>query len=648
MTRGAFSRPTLPGSAWSGPGQQGRQDRVTQERPALDGAGLLRDAGGQLERALQRARPPCHSQHRAHLRTGKLVVRGEVFRSECERGRIGHEPQRIVHAHVVGQVQIANAYEELPVVRPCAPVDREGHNAVALDAPEVSESEGDRTAGHEARPRERQRLEAVVGRLIGEIAGRGSVGIGYELLAGLGPFEEEAADFQTQTAVTAVPAQKQLEARRHSKLEFVGRRPADDNYRARLAQGSGVHCQGWVANRNNRHTGAHRLEPAEQQGDIGIEAFATVLGRRQLEERGARRRWSNWAWHLLILGNRGVNGYGADAEKTWEDAHKWTCTDTVSGGLNAKLAQSARLQRLYRPKSPLQSTTSLQPLQPLSREPISVLSPPALSLQPAWIATALAASAAFPERWLPVLGQRLCRGLGWQHATDTESRLLQSWSAGAASPRCAPISTRARKRSLGGSAPVRRRLARVVLQIYDPLNEKLLTSPFGPHAKMPTPPAAERIFAPVGVTLSNGFAFKASDKVGLAPPATTNCKAPEVATPGAVVVKTVNELLTAWKSQIWAWPVLVRGQPCRHLVALQPFWRRLRRARAKIQAVATDMSPAYIRAVQDNLPGAIHVFDHFHVIKGSRVGPEHPMFFHSSVAHFNRRRYSRATTTSRT
>jgi len=49
--------------------------------------------------------------------------------------------------------------------------------------------------------------------------------------------------------------------------------------------------------------------------------------------------------------------------------------------------------------------------------------------------------------------------------------------------------------------------------------------------------------------------------------------------------------------------------------ALQPFWRRLRRARAKVVAVATDMSKAYIRAVRDNLPHAVHVFDHFHVIK---------------------------------
>jgi transposase len=49
--------------------------------------------------------------------------------------------------------------------------------------------------------------------------------------------------------------------------------------------------------------------------------------------------------------------------------------------------------------------------------------------------------------------------------------------------------------------------------------------------------------------------------------------------------------------------------------ALAPFWRRLRRARAKIAAVATDLGRAYIRAVRDNLPGVVHVFDHFHVIK---------------------------------
>jgi transposase len=49
--------------------------------------------------------------------------------------------------------------------------------------------------------------------------------------------------------------------------------------------------------------------------------------------------------------------------------------------------------------------------------------------------------------------------------------------------------------------------------------------------------------------------------------------------------------------------------------ALGPFWRRLRAAHAKVKAVATDMSKAYIKAVRDHLPKALHVFDHFHVIK---------------------------------
>ena len=49
--------------------------------------------------------------------------------------------------------------------------------------------------------------------------------------------------------------------------------------------------------------------------------------------------------------------------------------------------------------------------------------------------------------------------------------------------------------------------------------------------------------------------------------------------------------------------------------ALTPFWKRLRASHARVRAVATDMSKAYIRAVRENLPKAIHVFDHFHVIK---------------------------------
>jgi transposase len=49
--------------------------------------------------------------------------------------------------------------------------------------------------------------------------------------------------------------------------------------------------------------------------------------------------------------------------------------------------------------------------------------------------------------------------------------------------------------------------------------------------------------------------------------------------------------------------------------ALDPFWKRLSRARASIEAVALDMSQAYILAVQTHLPGATLVFDHFHVVK---------------------------------
>lgn len=49
--------------------------------------------------------------------------------------------------------------------------------------------------------------------------------------------------------------------------------------------------------------------------------------------------------------------------------------------------------------------------------------------------------------------------------------------------------------------------------------------------------------------------------------------------------------------------------------ALDAFWTRLKQSRAQIEAVATDMGPAYIKAVRENLPEATLVFDHFHVIK---------------------------------
>ncbi len=49
--------------------------------------------------------------------------------------------------------------------------------------------------------------------------------------------------------------------------------------------------------------------------------------------------------------------------------------------------------------------------------------------------------------------------------------------------------------------------------------------------------------------------------------------------------------------------------------SLTDFWKRLRASRAKIKAVATDMSPAYIDAVTTHLRDATLVFDRFHVIK---------------------------------
>ncbi len=49
--------------------------------------------------------------------------------------------------------------------------------------------------------------------------------------------------------------------------------------------------------------------------------------------------------------------------------------------------------------------------------------------------------------------------------------------------------------------------------------------------------------------------------------------------------------------------------------ALEPFWRRLKSSRAKIDAVAMDMSAAYVFAVTEHLSQAAIVFDKFHVVK---------------------------------
>ena len=53
----------------------------------------------------------------------------------------------------------------------------------------------------------------------------------------------------------------------------------------------------------------------------------------------------------------------------------------------------------------------------------------------------------------------------------------------------------------------------------------------------------------------------------------------------------------------------------RSMESLAPFWKRLKRTKAKIQAVATDMNAGYINAVMENLKNADLVFDRFHVVK---------------------------------
>lgn len=66
--------------------------------------------------------------------------------------------------------------------------------------------------------------------------------------------------------------------------------------------------------------------------------------------------------------------------------------------------------------------------------------------------------------------------------------------------------------------------------------------------------------------------------------------------------------------------------------ALDPFWKRLRASHARIQAVAIDMSKAYIKAVSTNLPKAAIVFDRFHVVK----------LFNDKLSNFRRALYRAA------
>ena len=53
----------------------------------------------------------------------------------------------------------------------------------------------------------------------------------------------------------------------------------------------------------------------------------------------------------------------------------------------------------------------------------------------------------------------------------------------------------------------------------------------------------------------------------------------------------------------------------RGAAAVKQVVTRIKKARAKIESVATDMAGGYIAAVQKHLPDARLVFDHFHVIK---------------------------------
>ena len=68
--------------------------------------------------------------------------------------------------------------------------------------------------------------------------------------------------------------------------------------------------------------------------------------------------------------------------------------------------------------------------------------------------------------------------------------------------------------------------------------------------------------------------------------------------------------------------------------ALLPFWKKIKAARANIQAVASDMSPAYVGAIMTHLPKARHVLDRFHVMK----------LFNDKLADLRRQLFNLATT----
>ena len=49
--------------------------------------------------------------------------------------------------------------------------------------------------------------------------------------------------------------------------------------------------------------------------------------------------------------------------------------------------------------------------------------------------------------------------------------------------------------------------------------------------------------------------------------------------------------------------------------ALAGFRKRGRRKKLHIKYISTDLSAIFISSVLENCPSAVHVFDHFHVVK---------------------------------
>jgi transposase len=67
--------------------------------------------------------------------------------------------------------------------------------------------------------------------------------------------------------------------------------------------------------------------------------------------------------------------------------------------------------------------------------------------------------------------------------------------------------------------------------------------------------------------------------------------------------------------------------------ALAGFWRRLKRSKAQIKAVATDMASGFMAAVLEHLPTADLVLDHFHLVK----------WFNDKLSTLRRQLYHQAT-----